>query len=468
MGFIFQGCGKSGSGSSSDIKSHVKTSFDAVTSKLDSGGNLYIYADTTRIMKTVDKFISSIRNIAEKSSGQTPESMAESLKGIDFLIGLFKRSGISEIDGFGISSVSIAENLNHSKVVMHHAKGKGTGFLWELAGKGSGKLDHLNMLPANTVMARFGEFHAKKFWELIKKEAAASGIPELQQGINSIEPALQQHGVDFNKILGSLSGSIGFLITLDSGNMKKIPMDGVEIDIPDPAFAVVIDVADDSLFHMITKDAPPKAVTEEGGMKRLKMPMPPMPITLAPELVQAKGHMIFASNPKIIDDMFAAKANGNGLTSGEEFKRMSQHIPAEGKGFSFIGSALLDNVRRIIETGVKESMKHRSEDQTGPSPEEAMKPMLDLMPDTFSLYGVMQHTDEGMIMTVNHTTGIEHLLLIPAVTSIGIVAAIAIPNMLMYQKSRHESMEMAPHQMDTQPQAEASDSTQLEEGTNDN
>jgi type II secretory pathway pseudopilin PulG len=43
---------------------------------------------------------------------------------------------------------------------------------------------------------------------------------------------------------------------------------------------------------------------------------------------------------------------------------------------------------------------------------------------------VLQNTDEGTVYMLNHTMGFESMILLPAAAAAGIVAAIAIPNLL--------------------------------------
>ena len=56
--------------------------------------------------------------------------------------------------------------------------------------------------------------------------------------------------------------------------------------------------------------------------------------------------------------------------------------------------------------------------------------VFDLFPKEMALYGVRQNSDEGSITTVNHTMGLENLILLPATAAAGIVTAIAVPNLL--------------------------------------
>ena len=56
---------------SQDIESFDKNSFYEVTSKLNNGGNLYFYFSTERVIKLVDNFITTTRQMAKTQMSQT-------------------------------------------------------------------------------------------------------------------------------------------------------------------------------------------------------------------------------------------------------------------------------------------------------------------------------------------------------------------------------------------------------------
>ena len=60
----------------------------------------------------------------------------------------------------------------------------------------------------------------------------------------------------------------------------------------------------------------------------------------------------------------------------------------------------------------------------------AAKEFLKLFRKEWSLYSVLQNTDEGMVISFNHSMALESFVLLPATAAAGIVAAIAVPNLL--------------------------------------
>jgi general secretion pathway protein G len=316
----------------------------------------------------------------------------------------------------------VAEHLNHSKVVVHHYKDKGKGLIWELIQERPHELTALKMLPADTVMAGFADCKLNVLWQWIKKQAEASALPGVKKAILSVEPMLQQQGIQLNQLLDSLTG-MGYLISLDSSTMCPIPMGKMAMEIPEPAIAIMCFVKNESFFNLLQAKLPMVKPLEEKGMKKLQIPVPKMPFTLEPVIVQKGNMMIIASNNKILDAMFTAKEKGNGLITTEEFQKLSARVPGKGNSFRFMSQRFLQTFLDIQKKIVQ--MTKGATGKDAPARE-----MFDLFAPKMALFGVLQNTEEGTIFTLNHTMGFESLVLLPATAAAGIVAAIAIPNLL--------------------------------------
>ncbi|MCP4215286.1 MAG: hypothetical protein GY765_11555 [bacterium] len=415
--FMFVGCGDSGSGAHK--KSAQKNSYKEVTANLHQGGEFFMYASTEQTMKTVEKYAGKIRKLVEMNAADSPVG-TDGVKIFDLLYGMFKRSGINEISGLGFSSVCIdaQKGLNHSRGVIHHYKGQGKGLIWQLLGPTPQPLAELDMLPADTVAAAFSDVKLHTLWQWLKKEINASSMEKVKQGFAMAEPMLKKEGVDLEKILASMAGRIGIVMTLDSKQNTKIPMGKIALDIPEPAIAIVISVKDDTIFNLLQSKIP---VPQKGDKKEIKIPVPPMPFPLEPIVVQVEGKLIIATTPKIIAAMKDAKAKGNGLKTSAEFKAMQTDMPQKGNGFKFVGvrlsKALIAVQKKVIEM----------------VPEKEKKGFADIM-EIFqmehTLYSVMQNTEEGLMMYVNGNVDAGTLMLVPAIVPLGIVSAIAVPNFM--------------------------------------
>jgi type II secretory pathway pseudopilin PulG len=404
------------------ITSAKKTSFNEVTANLNPGGSLYLYVSTEGLVKAVDEFAQNLRKIIETKLSESPEENKEALAIYDFIYALIKKSGLMEISGIGVSSIALEENLNHSKVVVHHYKDKGKGLIWDLLPGGPHELTGLKMLPADTVMAGFADCKLNVLWQWIKNQVEASALPGVKKAILSVEPMMQQQGIQLSQLLESLTG-MSYLISLDSSTKCPIPMGKMALEIPEPAIAIVCFVKDESLFNLLQAKLPMANPSEEKGMKKLQFQAPKMPFTLEPVIVQKDNMMILASNNKILDAMFAAKDKGNGLIATEEFKKLSTRIPTNGNSFRFVSQrflgTFLDIQRKIVEM---------TKGATGKEAKDME--IFDLFAPKMAVFGVLQNTDEGTVYMLNHTMGFESMILLPAAAAAGIVAAIAIPNLL--------------------------------------
>ena len=338
-------------------------SFNEVTAQLDKGGNFFLYAGTEKLAKAVDEFALKIRILMEQKIEDDREK-ADALNIFDFIYSMVKNSGLMDVSGVGISTVALEPDLNRTKVVCHHYKGKGTGLIWNLVKPEPHALTHVNLLPADTVLAGFSDFGLNVLWEWIKKEAQTSNLTKLKQGILFLEPMLQQQGIDLVKLLNSIDEA-GYVLTLDSRKKAAIPLgkDKPALEIPEPALAIVFAVKDDSLFNLLESKMPFAQKSPNPEMRMLQIPVPPMPFTVQPVIIQKDGLLIAASNNDIVNTIFAAKKSGKGLISTAEFKKLSEGIPTKGNSFRFASSRLSRVVMEIQSDLIRKTSGEKGEDQ---------------------------------------------------------------------------------------------------------
>ena len=405
------------------VKPGVKNSYNEVTSKLDKGGNIFIYVSTERVVKTVDDFVTKLSQIAQ-SSADTPDQAKETMAIFDFIYGMIKRSGLTEISGVGFSSVPVSENLNHSKTVIHHYKENSSGLIWKLYETSPHKLTELRMLPANTSFAAFGTSKLNALWNWIKKEAELSKIPALEK-ISKLDSNLLKSGIDLNKMLEAMSNGAGYVFTLDNTKKCKLPFGAKGMEIPDPGLALVITVKDDYLLNFFSLMFGNKTPVEEKGIKSIPISIPKMmPFTLEPAVMQKGNTLILTSSKKMAEEMFSAMEKGNGLISTPEFKKMSANIPDTGNGFSYSNGELFKLIMSL------QQKDKGPESDSNPAETEAYKNIMNLFWKDMESYSVMQTFPEGLIWISNQTMNYENLVLLPVTFGVGVISAIAIPNAL--------------------------------------
>jgi len=432
VGMIFQGCATTGTYAKKEnapaatpgIQSAVKNSFDDVTAKLDKGGNFYMYASTENIIKGIDEFAMKLRGMLEKHSAKSKD-LKEGLIIFDFIYSLYKKIGITEISGIGISSITMEEKLNHTKVMAHHYPENNKGLIWQLSSVQPHELKCLKFLPAETAVAMFGDNHLNALWAWVKKEAPSFGVPGIEKGIQKVESKLMEKGIDLNKILASFNGTSGLLITLDEKNMKTVPMSKeMTLEIPEPGLVLVFSVKDDYLYNFIKGKLPFGKVIEDEHGKRFQVMKLPLPINVQPTMAYIDGRLIIASNNQLIDKMLAAKAGNTGLMATDEYKRLAQLMPAKGNSFEYtsprFGRTIWDLMSKVGEMQKKKD----------PLEKELQEFIRGFFPVEAGKFTIKQNLANGNLATINHTTSVENILLLPAAVATGVVAAIAIPNLL--------------------------------------
>lgn len=413
------------------VKPAVKTSFDEVTSKLDGGGSFYLYCSTEKFIKIVDEFANKLRKLIEKEASKEEPQETNGLKIFDFVYGMIKKCGMMEISGVGMSSVPIEENLNHSKFVLHHYKGKGNGLIWQLMEPAPHDQPELKLLPADTVLGGFSDFKPNVLWQWIKKEAEASNLPKVKQAIQSLEPMLQAQGLQLTQLLNSINGRIGILVVLDSSKKSAVPMAETMIEIPEPSIVIALAVKDDYLFNLLQSKLPFAKKSDDPAVKKLEIPVPKMPILLQPVILQKEGLLIVASNNQVVDAMFAAKENGNGLIATDEFKRLSANMPKKGNAFRFLGSRFFQTLKDIQDQILQ---------KTGKDEDKAAMELLGIFQKEWMAYGITQNTDEGVVYISNHTMSMAYFVASLSAVPAGVIAAVAVPNLLVaLQKGKQKA-----------------------------
>ena len=141
-----------------------KNSFAQVTSKLDAGGDLYLYVSTEQWLAGVAEKVGAWRGFLDAIPDVKPEDRENLNHAFGLVTNLLQQSGIQDVSGLGMSSIARETNFYHSKIVLHHYPGKGSDFLWNMCGQKPHALDGLNLLPATTALANFSDLDVPLFW----------------------------------------------------------------------------------------------------------------------------------------------------------------------------------------------------------------------------------------------------------------------------------------------------------------
>jgi len=443
------GCGKkeapttpqkpaAGEQKSPAVASAEKTSFNEVTAQLDPGGNFYLYLGTAQWLDNLSAKIGHWRQTFTDMPGLKLEDATNVNKAFDIATRLIKDSGIEDVSGVGLSSVEIEKGLYRNKSLLHHYPGKGTGFLWQLAGKEPHPLTGLDLLPADTALAVFSDLDLPLLWTVTQKEVAQSDLPRAQAWLDKLPAAFEKKTqVKWDAFLNSLGGEFGMVLTLDPSNNVPVPLPGGAMEIPTPGLLIAVEVNDDILFNRIDQALKAKkevVSVDKPGLKMRTLPVPvPFIGELRPSTASSGGYLFIATSDELIDDALAVKSGQkSGLKATDEFKRLAQSLPDRGNQFCYVSQRF---ARTLIQV---QQQAFASQTRSEPQMTQWMQSFFSNRPSF--VYSVGINTPEGCLTIGNGSQSYATSALLPAVAVVGAMSAIAIPN---FVKARTTSQQNA-------------------------
>ncbi|MDP7740437.1 MAG: hypothetical protein QGF67_03290 [Lentisphaeria bacterium] len=409
----------------------VKNSFTEITSQLDAGGQLYFYLSTEHALAKLTDAINDLHKMLSPYEEKAGEPMGIFFKTLNTIVA---ESGLVEISGLGASSFAISDVLYRNRVVLHHYQDDGGGKLWQMFGSEPKPLEMLDLLPANTAIAYYADVDVELAWKWIGSTVMSTGVQEIQQQWGRMEEGLDDRGVDINALLGSLDNSFGIAVTLDHDEKVLVPVEDVNLMIPEPAMFAVLTVKDDTLFNMLEESFAEADVgletRDNGGLRMRVMGQKiPVPFALQPAFARSGDYLFLASTPQAIERALAVKGGAPGLKSTDNFKKLAVDIPETGNQFHYVSPGLApvieDLYRRIVE--------------------EAGEPGFDTLVDLMHFeeflhgYGVMQVTGEGMVLSANSNHMAVSATVLHFLGPAIIISSAILPPMLT--KARQNSLE---------------------------
>jgi len=407
--------------------------FQAVTSHLDPGGDLYLYVNPEDWLKGLSGQINQWRNLATAIPDSNPTDRLNVVRFFDLLTSVVKNSGVEDVGGFGMSSIAREKGLYRSTYMLYHAKGKDSGYLWSVFGKKPHPLDGIDLLPANTVFASFSDIDLPQVWSILDKEIGQSGIPSAQETLQAVPLKFNaMTGVRFDTFLRSLDGTYGVVLTADEAK-----------PFPDLAIMLVLKVKDETVFNLFDRtmmSSPWVIRTDRSG--RLKMRSLPQqgsqPFSLR-SIAQSGGYFFLSSSDRLIEQAIAAKAGTTpGLRSRDEFKVLSQGIPEQGNSFLFTSHKATEMISRLLQSRIGAS---------GTAGFDGIQAqLLTSMFGASSPYGayrVSSNTDEGWLSVGNGSQSPASLAMLPFSIVPLMAVSTAVPSLMHSSQVANESAAVA-------------------------
>jgi hypothetical protein len=424
-------------GATAEIVSAEKNSFKDVTAHLDPGGSFYMYWSAEQVMARLPDTLLAWKTVVQ-STPDFSNDQAQLAGIFDVLLHLSKRSGLQEISGVGMSSIAREKGIYTSKLMVHHYKGNQSGFLWSLAGKSQHALTGLDLLPATTAFAGFGDFDVPQLWSVVGRELEAAGVPKVKEGMQELTDEFQKDlGLDFEKTLASLGGEYGMVLTLNGEKMTKFPTGSGNVEFPEPGLVLVVKVKNDLIFNRVeaaVKDNPSAMIGQQDGARMIVMPLPlPIPVPVRPTIAQSGDYLLVASNDELVKEMLAIRRGSRpGLKSSAEFKKLAAGVPEQGNHFTYISPRLQETIGQIQRTFLAQMDPN--------NPNTAMAKFF-VGGEPMSVYAVGANTEEGWLITANGTHSPASVFAGPAIAApVGLLAAVAIPN---FVKARNTAQKNA-------------------------
>jgi hypothetical protein len=425
---VLVGCNKNQTGPAPKVSAE-KNSFQEVTSKLDAGGDLYAYLSTEKLLDGVSTKVSGWRNVVGAMPNVSSEDHAKIDKGFDVVMHLIKNSGIEDVSGVGVSSIALEKDFYHSKFILHHYQGKGTGFLWTMFGQKAHSLDTQNLLPANTVLAICSDLDIAQLWSVIQKETSESGVPEAEQFLEKLPAGFQKAtGLEWDKVLASLGGEYGFILTLDDTRKITLPLPAGDgpLEMPEPALMLVFKVKDDTVFNRIdealVKTGQQVTRTDKPGLKMRTVLVPIPFVPLRPSVARSGDYLFIASTDALIQEALAVQAGQKpGLKASEEFRHLSKDMPLQGNAYTFASQRL----GRTMQQLQQRAMGMMNNKLQGPQ-SAWLNSMLTNQCPAFC-YSVSANTDEGWVVVGNGSQHPAKVFLAASAVPAGVAAAVVLP-----------------------------------------
>jgi hypothetical protein len=416
------------------VVSAVSNSFNAVTRHLDPGGSFYLYVSTEPWLEGLSTKVGAWRQFFLSIPGMSDSDRENVNKAFQLGSNLIKESGVEDVSGLGMSGVLLDAGLYRTKVMVHHYPNQNRGFLWSLFGTEPHPFQELSFLPANTAVSFCSDLDLALLWTVLEREVDRSELAEASKALRQWKETVQkQTGVEFEKVLASLSGPFLFVLTLDEE--KKVPIPGLkDVEISEPRLGLMVRVKNDVLFKSLERPLLQQEQVikvDKPDLRMRTMPLP-LPFPVRPTIAQTGDYLILATHEGLVEDMLAvAQGQHPGLQTTAEFKQLSAGIPLEGNQFNYLSRRFGQELNQILNGIVKS--------QAGPAGPSAnfLGKMIGFDQVAF---GVTSSTKEGWLTTANRNEHPATLIAGPVlVAPVAVMASMLLPA-LAKAKSKAQSI----------------------------
>ena len=438
----------------------IRNSFWAVNQHLDQGGSFYLYLSTEQMLAKLDGYMDQITAMADLAGQELGEREKQQIAmAIDMGRTAYEQSGLRDISGFGASSFALESGLNRNVMVMHHYAEKQEGLIWKLVGGQAHEQEVLKLLPANTAFAFHADADVVASFNWVRDFLTNTAPPEVvAQFAQGLAQANQMF--NFENLLKSTGGELGFFVTLNAQKRIPIPLPDapaeLKLDFPEPALAVVIKVKDDQLLKLITAQLQNPELAEmiketrEGDVTLYTMTTPPLPVEIdvSPTLMMSGNYLVLTSNTQLAKDILAVQSGKDkGLAGTAEFKRLAGDMDLKGNQLHFLSAEIGKEYGKLMEAVMKAAEAQAGE-LAGPSEKQMMELIKKLYigdenTPASSQLGIVRVMGEGIVFESRNTgDGFGSTLIAGGVVSVGVGAALLLPALASARNKAREVQSM--------------------------
>ncbi|MDD3118399.1 MAG: hypothetical protein PHQ27_04420 [Victivallales bacterium] len=312
--------------------------FKYLSGKIDQGGPYYSIIQTPYVYESIRRSYAGLQTQMALMPFSPPQK-AQAAMVMTAIKDVVHALGVDSIRGIAGSSVVMEEGKNgllplfHNRSFLYHGDQAGQGLLWDLLGNKNRPLQSdLEKLPANTVAASCWRMSPVLIWQKVQEVVGASNQPMAAAMLKGFEDQFQKENkVPFKQLLEDISGD-WLLIVIDGKDADgKVFMQGM-LSVP----------AHNGTTFQLLKNSFAGNPSVVAGQNEISFKLPQeIPPWVNPVFRVVGDRLVVASHPDILAASAKAAAEKNGWIKTDDYRRLSQRLPGEGSGFSFLSRRYL-------------------------------------------------------------------------------------------------------------------------------
>mgnify|MGYP001299568649 CR=1 FL=1 len=156
--------------------------FATVASKLDAGGDLFLYWNAQQAVsavkggiKSVEDFVSSTIAKERQRGGYVDRDLRDMNSFLGVVGPVLEKAGFMDLKGVGISSLAVEKDLYRNRLYLLRDREAEPGVIWQIIAGEANAADGLKFAPESTVLAHYTNANIKGTIEALRKALIQGG-----------------------------------------------------------------------------------------------------------------------------------------------------------------------------------------------------------------------------------------------------------------------------------------------------